>query len=487
MKQIAIIILMLVPRLVSAQTDVSGSQSGTWTAAGSPYLVTGQITVPAGQTLAIEPGVEVNFQGHYKLTVNGRLEALGAEGSPILFTTDSPATGWGGIRISSSEISALTHCRIEYGKTTGSYPDMHGGGLALLGSDAVVTKCVFADNEAVADEMGMGGAVYANGTGSYAGPLTRFIDCTFTGNHAYGEGGAIKFTADTNTEIIGCRFIGNDCGYGGGAVSCYGVEGTRMENCLFIDNYTMYASGGAVNTLGFTNTVILVGCTLSNNTAVTGDGGAVSLAYAAATFVNCIVYDNPGMYSDDIYLDWGGSAEIHYSCLTMPAGATGSNNINSNPQFVNPSGGDYELQESSPCIDEGTAYLMLGGEVIVDLDPSDYYGDAPDMGAFEYSPASAAPFGPSSLLTLHQNYPNPFVGRTVVNYELSSGSHLDLTVYDVRGRQVRNLIDGRQAAGPGAAAWDGRDDAGKAMSPGIYLLRMRAGAEERSASMLLAR
>jgi hypothetical protein len=389
-KRIAVALLVLLTPLASAQTDVSGTQSGLWTAAGSPYRVTGQVTVPSGQTLTVDPGVEVNFQGHYQFTVNGNLQAIGTEGAPILFTTDSPAVGWGGIRISSSVISALTHCRIEYGKTAGSYPDMHGGGLALLGSDAVVTSCVFADNEAVASNLGMGGAVYASGTGSMAGPLTRFIDCSFIGNHAYGEGGAIKFTGDSNTEIIGCEFIANDCGYGGGAVSCYGVYDTKMIDCLFVDNYTMYSAGGAVNTLGFANTVFFVGCTISGNSAVTGDGGGVNLAYADAVFVNCIVYDNPGMYSDDVFLDWGGQAEIHYSCLALPTGAVGSHNLNANPQFVNPALGDYELQGTSPCIDEGIAYFSIGTDVIVDLDPSEYHGTAPDMGAREFLSAVAA-------------------------------------------------------------------------------------------------
>jgi len=360
MMRLVVVLLLMIPRLVFAQTEVSGNQSGVWSSSGSPYQVTGEIVVPAGQTLSIEHGVEVNFQGHFKFTVNGNLQAVGTENDPILFTTDNPSTGWGGIRIGSDDICRLEYCRIEFGKTAGDYPDMHGGGLALLGSDAVVTDCVFADNDATAADLGMGGAVYATGTGSLAEPLTRFIDCTFIRNHAYGEGGAIKFTGDYNTEITGCEFIANDCGYGGGAVSCYVVSGTRMTNCLFTENYTLFSKGGAINTLGSGNTIFLANCTLTGNSAVTGEGGAINLAYGTAYIDNTIVFDNPGLYGDDIYLDWGGSAEINYSNMPFPAGATGSNNIDEDPLFVQGSSGGHYLSQTaagqsqeSPSVDAG--------------------------------------------------------------------------------------------------------------------------------------
>lgn len=207
--------------------------------------------------------MEVNFQGHYKFTVNGDLQAVGIESDSMFFTTDDQTTGWGGLRIDSGDVSSLSFCRIEFGKTSGSYPDIHGGGLALISSDAVVSNCVFADNDATGSDNGMGGA--------------------------------IKFTGDLGTEITGCEFLENDYLYGGGAISCYMITGTKLIYCLFADNYTMYSNGGAFNTLGNGNTLYLINCTLPSNFAVRGDGGAVNLAYAAGYFVNNIVYDNPGM------------------------------------------------------------------------------------------------------------------------------------------------------------------------------------------------
>jgi len=485
-KSLAVILLLILPRLAFSQTDVSGNQSGVWTSTGSPYLVTGEIVVPSGQTLAVEPGVEVNFQGHYKFTVNGNLQAAGAENDSIFFTTDAPSTGWGGIRIDSTDISNLTYCRIEYGKTAGDYPDMHGGGLALLGSDAIVTNCVFADNDATADDLGMGGAVYAYNTGSYTEPLTRFIDCRFIRNHAYGEGGAIKFTGDMNTEITGCEFIENDCNYGGGAISCYMVVDTKMTNCLFTDNYTMYSNGGAINTLGSGNTIFLINCTIVGNTAVTGDGGAIDLAYGTGYFVNTIVFENHGMYSDDVYLDWGGYAEIHYCNLPFPAGATGGNNIDEDPLFADADNRDFQLTEDSHCVNVGTAYLSLGGYT-VDLSPEQYCDSEPDMGAYEYCTATGVSDDPLAVFRLDQNYPNPFNSRTAISYNLAADHFVTAKVYDVKGQEVRTLVNTSQAAGPNSVFWNGRNNKGRRVSQGVYFLRMQAGDEVSSVRMLLSK
>ena len=61
-------------------------------------------------------------------------------------------------------------------------------------------------------------------------------------------------------------------------------------------------------------------------------------------------------------------------------------NIDMDPAFVDSEDGNFSLQDNSPCIDAGTAYFEYDGEVIVDILESEYYNDAPDMGAFEWYP-----------------------------------------------------------------------------------------------------
>jgi hypothetical protein len=117
---------------------------------------------------------------------------------------------------------------------------------------------------------------------------------------------------------------------------------------------------------------------------------------------------------------------------------------------------------------------------------------------------SAGPFvvtgGANPPVTiLYQNFPNPFpnpvqgVRRTRIWFDLAVPSLVELALFDMRGRLVRTLIPGPgcgatelppglygREEGPGpdpcvVTSWDGKDDRGRDVPPGVYLLRLRAG------------
>ena len=96
-----------------------GNVNGKWLKQSSPYFIDGEIKIPRGKKLVIEPGVKVIFTGHYKLIVNSILEARGTEQDSIYFVPSDTAVGWHGIRFIEAEgLSTLEYCVLMGGKTS---------------------------------------------------------------------------------------------------------------------------------------------------------------------------------------------------------------------------------------------------------------------------------------------------------------------------------------------------------------------------------
>jgi hypothetical protein len=76
--------------------------------------------------------------------------------------------------------------------------------------------------------------------------------------------------------------------------------------------------------------------------------------------------------------------------------------------------------------------------------------------------------------TLEASFPNPFRNETSLRLALSKPGVVRLAVYDVQGRQVRQLLNGYQVAGQKVLRWDGADENGVRQAPGLYVIRMAA-------------
>ncbi|MFH1008715.1 MAG: T9SS type A sorting domain-containing protein [Candidatus Latescibacterota bacterium] len=74
--------------------------------------------------------------------------------------------------------------------------------------------------------------------------------------------------------------------------------------------------------------------------------------------------------------------------------------------------------------------------------------------------------------SLESNYPNPFNAATSIGLRIPFETTGTLTIYDVLGQQVRKLINGDLAVGEQHLVWDGRDEAGRDVSSGVYLCRL---------------
>ena len=92
--------------------------------------------------------------------------------------------------------------------------------------------------------------------------------------------------------------------------------------------------------------------------------------------------------------------------------------------------------------------------------------------------------GPESY-TLHQNYPNPFNPVTTLHYELPEDALINITIYDMMGRIVNNLVSIRQNAGYKSVQWNATNNQGQPVSAGLYLYTIQAGEFKQTKKMLL--
>jgi len=90
-------------------------------------------------------------------------------------------------------------------------------------------------------------------------------------------------------------------------------------------------------------------------------------------------------------------------------------------------------------------------------------------------------------LELAQNAPNPLRERTSISFALPRHGPVDLAVYDITGQGIRTLLKGERQAGFGTVQWDGKNEKGLPVPPGVYLYRLKAGTEVRTKKMVLTR
>jgi hypothetical protein len=128
---VAAIVVLLCSASLAVGATLSGvlTENETWS---GTVTLTGDVTVPVGMTLTIEPGTEVVFPagsddtgggeeiGLTELIINGSLSALGTEGNEIVFRSSSgtPAKGdWGGIRVTwglGAKTMEMQHCDLSH-------------------------------------------------------------------------------------------------------------------------------------------------------------------------------------------------------------------------------------------------------------------------------------------------------------------------------------------------------------------------------------
>ena len=76
---------------------------------------------------------------------------------------------------------------------------------------------------------------------------------------------------------------------------------------------------------------------------------------------------------------------------------------------------------------------------------------------------------------VYQNYPNPFNPVTTLRYDLPEDAMVNITIYDMMGRVVSNLVSSQQRAGYKSIQWNATNKQGQPVSAGVYLYKIQAG------------
>ena len=292
--------------------------------------------------------------------------------------------------------------------------------------------------------------------------------------------------------------------WSGGGIRLSGRD-AELQNVLIhhneLDSSISYRGGAGLYLSGH---VKLVGVTISDNivrSAAPGSESAGGLFIARSrdkgiSIINSVTRNN---LPQNIQLRFNDKAVITNS--NIEGGEVGiiknegsivnwlTGNIDTNPLFLGGNPFDYRLSKSSTCIDAGTAFFEWEGDTLLNLSPDQYLGSAPDMGAFEFNPATE--IGSKDKIPiefkLEQNYPNPFNPTTTIQYFLPKSCSVHLAIYDVIGRKVAVLVDGQRETGAHRITWDGKDSKGLNLASGIYFYKLKGDGYEEVKKLLFVR
>jgi hypothetical protein len=123
-------------------------------------------------------------------------------------------------------------------------------------------------------------------------------------------------------------------------------------------------------------------------------------------------------------------------------------------------GTDYEASQA------GHAYFFVTA--------TDFAGNEGDEASVMNTVSVPGAVMPTAF-ALHTARPNPFRTSTGFTFDLPEAAGVRLEIFDVQGRKIRTLVDGRHGPGRHTATWDGVDEAGRRAAPGIYFIHFNAG------------
>ncbi|MCZ6611397.1 MAG: right-handed parallel beta-helix repeat-containing protein [Planctomycetota bacterium] len=291
----------------------------------------------------------------------------------------------GGIYCRSGSSPTIENCRI-----SSNTADNRGGGIyCVFNSAAAIRGCIITDNFAFI----RGGGIYLESSSN-----ATILDCVIADNSTSYDGGGISST--TSSPVISrCEILGNLSNRNGGGIMLSRETSSvpsAINNCLITMN-SAAASGGGIYLL--LNSVTINNCTIANN-AARDSGGGVFAARNSWKITNSVLWGDNARLGSEVYLFYSkvhteaSELTVEYSDVQGGAGGPyvedgstldwGCGNIDLDPEFVDPTFGDYHITLLSLARNAGDPdFVPREDETDIDGDERVHEGRV-DMGADEF-------------------------------------------------------------------------------------------------------
>jgi len=476
--------------LVSPYTILAGEVTGILTQDRSPYLVVEDLLVPEGDSLRIEPGVELIFQPRsgygLSLIVNGKLTAVGTRTDSIALV--SPGT-WSGIKFLSPypDTSVISHAilsnadhavvtdsqavltidhssfqepmyaTVTYGRSSLSIDSSYFYGvpsmfLKCIGASVIVANSYFECHESVwnpahfvfedAADCNISHCSFVGGWGGKADFSSRL---NFIGNRVFNTENGISFMNGTSGIAANNIFVGGE----DEGIGVYGGDSILISNNVFFRVPSGVDLGSEAPSVSVQNNLFI------------GNQVGIETYHLYPPFTNIS------------YNDFFDNDSDFVNCIPD------STNIFLDPVLQDTI--DFRLSLGSPCIDAG--------------DPDPFFNDVdstrndigcwggPWGGSYPYSPIlSHQPKPIPTEFALLPPYPNPFNSVLVIPFTLPIEQEVTITVYNILGQKVQEFSFPPLPPGVHRVVWN----SGSCAS-GIYIVRLISDGKEFNQKVVLLR
>jgi len=295
----------------------------------------------------------------------------------------------------------------------------------------------------------------------------------------------IKYNIIRNNNMSG-----DEAGCYGAGISCLESNPTITNNLIINNeahNWLAGAFGGAIAVVR--SDAVIQNNTIYGNYAYGYGGGIYGYGPSNPVIRNNILWGDSADYANtnEISFRSGCTPSITY-CDIQDTLCPGSGNMSVPPVFRDTVNGDFHLISAdcgdpfdSPCIDAGDPNIL---DSLLDCSWG-LGGSRSDMGAYgggdtAYVAIWDVPSTMPDRFMLLQNYPNPFNAQTIIRFNLPKAGKVELSVYDLLGRQIEILIDEHMEAGSHNIEFDA-----SSLPSGFYFYRLRVGDAVETKRMVL--